>query len=160
MITKAQAGYIVTKTNVLCGDCVFLRDKTKCCYFGTSVSVSTTAGSCNRFKEGPSDTVSFLAPFWTKQELGYVENSAGFGCRRCEEFKAVEDGCKKVDKSSPGASPGKILAFACCDFWEKDPKRGSLKNDQLIKILSAKPAPAPPAKTRGTLTALAKAGRV
>ncbi len=131
MISKPEAGYVLTNTNVLCGDCVFLREKNKCCYFGPSVSVSADKGSCNRWKGGAADTVPFLEPFWNKPELAYLENSAGFGCRRCEEFKVGQVACKTV--------AGNIAPYACCDFWEKDSQRGALSNEALVQILAKKP---------------------
>lgn len=140
VITKAQAGYIhAPGSNVVCGDCVFLRDSDKCAWMGPKVTVSADHGSCNEFKQGDSGKVQWLEPYRSKIELGYMENRPGFGCRRCEEFKAEQQACKVVKKDSPGATPGRIDRFGCCNFWERDPKRGGMSDKQLVQILAAKP---------------------
>lgn len=137
MITKAQAGYICNDaTDYLCGDCQFRKDGSHCAYFGPKVPISLTAGSCNRFKQGDPDGVPWLKPYFTKIELGYVENKNGFGCKRCEHFAVGRNDCNEVDKNSPGDTPGKIDLRACCDFQEPDKVRGQMTNEELVKILA------------------------
>ena len=152
-ITKAQAGYICNpETHYLCGECQFLKMEDRCAYFGPNQMVSQTTGSCNRFKAGETDTAPWLKPFLTKVELGYMENAEGFGCQRCEEFKVGRDACKKVDRDSPGDTPGKIKPRACCDFWEADGKRAKMTDGQLVQLMadSTKRAPATESVVRGS----------
>lgn len=138
MISKAEAGYVCNAgTDYLCGDCQFHKDANgaRCAYYGPIIPISLTAGSCNRFKFGTGD-VPWLKPYFTKIQLGYLENVPGFGCKRCEELLPKEHACKRVDKDTPGFTPGRIESTGCCDFWERDVVRGGMTDDQLSKALS------------------------
>lgn len=135
-ITKAEAGYVFApKSDVTCEDCQFRRDTGHCAYFGPSVTISFPEGSCNRWKQGNSAGVPFLEPFFAKEQLGYVENKNGFGCRCCKHFSPSKDDCDEVNKNSPGFNPGTISPYGCCDFQKPDPERGEMSERQLVKIV-------------------------
>lgn len=139
MVTKAEAGYVLAE-DTRCKNCQFLKGTTfapRCAWMGPEVPVSLTEGGCNEFKAGDPEGVPYLAPYLTKIQVGYLENKNGFGCRRCENFKPSERGCRTVDKNSPGFTPGVIAAKACCDFWEKDALRGEMTEKQLLDALPA-----------------------
>jgi len=134
-LTKAEAGYILASGCELhCSECAFISSKGKCTDYVKSDEDVKPFGGCNDWKdlskgriEGNHDK--------TRIETGYVENKPGFGCRRCEELEAPDD-CKRVDKRSPGATPGKIDPMGCCNLWEADPKRAKLTTPALIQLIA------------------------
>lgn len=142
-IPKASAGYqFRPETNYTCGLCVFLKDtKTGhgCSFFGPSAAVSDKHGSCIYFSHSDSSKldIPWLSLF-TKQELGYEENLYGFTCARCEYFQMPGD-CRKVDRRSPGDTPGEISPHGCCSLWERSGKRGGMSDAELVQILAKAP---------------------
>jgi hypothetical protein len=141
-ISKSKAGYLYAPTtDYKCEECQFVKEKdTRCAYFGPKVLISGPTGGCNLFKAGTSLDLPYLAPFFTKQQAGYMENREGFGCRRCGEFLVGKNDCREIDKDSPGDTPHRIDPRACCDFWGPDKKRASMTNAQLVKITSTAPS--------------------
>lgn len=139
MLTKAQAGYQFRDgTEYVCGDCSFLKNTDGCSLFAASDKISATAGVCNYFAKGPSLDLPFTGLF-NKRELGYVENRVGFTCGRCDHFLVGKDGCRKVDKNSPGDTPGSISPRGCCSLWERDSRRGNLSTTALVQLLAKVP---------------------
>ena len=144
MLTKSQALYTFhPDVNYTCSTCVMLKDLPEgqhgCAWFGPSVKISAQAGSCGYYAHGGHPS-RFQIPWlglFTPEELGYTENAAGFGCRRCSEFIVGRDACKEVDRNSQGDTPGLISPYACCSAWEKDSKRGEMSDQQLVKLLAA-----------------------
>ena len=141
--SKSEAGYVAQPdSNFLCGECTFRKgthDAGRCAYFAPDVPISYTEGSCNFWKFG-HETVPWLKPYYTKQIAGYAESRHGFGCKRCKEAIVEHNDCRKVDKDSPGFTPGIISAAkGCCSLWEKDPARGHLTSQQLISFIGAAP---------------------
>lgn len=141
--TKAQATYTFHPgENYTCGSCVMLKDAPNghgCAWFGVQRMVSPTMGSCNYYAHGDPKKLDIpWIGIFTPVQLGYDENRNGFTCGRCEEFHAPGD-CEKVDKASPGDTPGEISPKGCCSLWKRDPVRGGLADDRLVQIL-AKPA--------------------
>jgi hypothetical protein len=139
-IAKQAAGYIYRpETEYVCGQCVALKplsvsgSKTGCAWFGANEPVSDTSGTCIFFAHAAPYQLPWLGLF-TKIELGYTENAAGFSCKRCEHFDLKGD-CSKVDKDSPGDTPGLISANACCNIWEADKKRAKMDRERLLRII-------------------------
>ena len=111
-----------------------------CAWFGPTVPISGEKGSCNYFAHAHPEQkpdVPWLSLF-TKEQLGYLENAEGFSCKRCEEFLFPRHDCEKVDKNSPGDTPGEINPDGCCDFWEADRKRAKMDQEQLIQLMGGK----------------------
>lgn len=125
-----------------CSSCMMLKEREKgkgCAWFGPQYAVNEQIGSCGYYAHG--DYKKFNIPWigiFTPIQLGYMENRPGFTCARCDEFKVPND-CEKVDKDSPGDTPGEISPKACCSIWERSPKRGGLSNEALVQILAHKP---------------------
>lgn len=122
----------IAGTDYVCGDCAFLnQSQCELMPLGNDL-VSPRAGGCNNFTYGGADGVNVVPQ--SRDALGYLENHNGFGCRRCEEFKPEGLACKKVDKNSAGAGRlGAILPIGCCNFWQRDPRRGTLSNQDLVR---------------------------
>jgi hypothetical protein len=138
-ISKEQAGYQYRpEVEYRCVECV-MRKKAdaglRCAWFGPTVPVKDY-GTCIYFAHGTVADIPYLGLF-TKEELGYEENKEGFSCKRCEEFSYARNDCKKVDRNSPGDTPGTISPNACCDFWERDRKRGGMTKPELIHLMGA-----------------------
>lgn len=120
-IPKSAVLYIHKRnTNYKCKDCLDRKNQANnCALYGSGISIKPYGG-CGMFVYYKGN---FEMPYiggFTKENTGYVENPEGFTCGRCEEFLADEEDCKKVDKNSPGDDPGKILAAACCNRWQKN----------------------------------------
>jgi hypothetical protein len=126
-----------------CGDCIMLKPRKGgegCAWFGASVPVSGVSGSCNYFAHAHPEQkpdVPWLSLF-TKEQLGYTENPEGFSCKRCEELLFPRHDCKKVDRNSPGDTPGEISPDGCCNLWEPDRKRAKMESEELVKLMGAK----------------------
>lgn len=140
-ITKAEAGYqFHPDTEYRCRECVMskeLKDGHGCAWFGPSEKISPDKGSCNYFAHAHPDyhpEIPWLGLF-TKEQLGYLENSQGFSCKRCHELLFPKHECKKVDRKSPGDTPGEINPNGCCDFWEADKKRATMSTPELVKLI-------------------------
>jgi hypothetical protein len=139
-VSKAEAGYVCTPgCNYLCGECQFRKGESQCAFFGPAAGISFTEGSCNAWKSGDPKGVPWLKPYYGFAELGYAENKNGFGCKRCEHFGAGKNDCEKVDRKSPGLTPGIISAEACCDFQKPDKERAQMTDGKLVQILKASP---------------------
>lgn len=143
-IPKASALYVFRpETSYTCGECAFLKsDKGKhgCAFFGPAFSVSPMMGACGYYSH--AEPGQFEVPWmgiFTPVELGYAENRNGFSCGRCEYFGVGKNDCSKVDRNSPGDTPGEINPRGCCSLWDGDKKRGRLNDEQLEQALSAKP---------------------
>ena len=138
-ILKSSAGYIYRPgTEYTCGDCVMLKGTDHghgCAYFGPGSSVDAERGSCNYFAHGSGEEIPWLGIF-TKEELGYLENSRGFSCKRCEHFAVLKEDCETVQKNSTGDTPGIISPNACCDFWEGDKKRARMTTAALNEMMA------------------------
>lgn len=125
------------ETNYLCGECVFLRSMRShdaCAFFGPDTKISAIAGGCGLFVHGEPDEDAPWFGLLTKEETGYAENKHGFGCRRCDEFIEESSDCKKVDKDSPGDTPGAIMARACCNRWEASPTRAKMSDEDFEEL--------------------------
>lgn len=117
-----------------CDECQFYK-QTKCARYGQRVAIKPYGG-CNVWAEWDGVSDRDAQPWTgdlTKAESGYAENKPGFTCGRCEYFVTGQSDCQKVDKDSPGDSPGKIESAGCCNAWEADPERGKLSDQQLAK---------------------------
>ena len=153
-ITKAQAGYTFHPDvpDYTCGGCTFEKDfkgKDYCAYFGPSAPINEQIGSCNYWAHGEPEIQKLEIPWlsiFTKQQLGYDENRPGFGCRRCANFILGKNDCTRVDRGSPGDTPGEISPNACCSVWVRDPKRGGLSNAALVPLVQIKTAPRGPSR--------------
>lgn len=138
-ILKAEAGYICRPgTEYTCSDCVFLKtvkDGHGCVFFGAKVSISAAAGGCNYFALGKPADLPWIGTL-TKEELGYTENKRGFSCKRCGHFAFPKEDCDRVDKDSPGDSPGEIEENGCCGSWGPDPKRSKMTTPALLDLMA------------------------
>lgn len=137
-ISKEAALYIFRpENNVTCGMCIFLKNKTKCAILNDTVSADT--GSCGFYihgdVKGNNDTMPWIGTI-TKLEAGYMENSTGFQCKRCEEFDIANRACKKVDKFSAGDTIGTIHPDACCNLWSPDPVRSKMTKSKLDQCIA------------------------
>lgn len=141
-IPKASVLYIHASPGItpecsyLCGECVFLRGNDCALLVREDCLVSLERGGCGLFIDGVPDDEGSIYPFLTKEQVGYVENENGFGCRRCKEFRPSSLDCDDVDKKSLGDDPGMILPGACCDNWKPDPRRGQMDDDRLARELA------------------------
>jgi hypothetical protein len=137
--SKQAAGYIYRpETKYHCDECIFAKeDSTKCALFGSVESIKPYGG-CNLYiHKDPDSSTAKSIPFLgliTKLEAGYEENKPGFTCGRCEYYLSKGQDCKRVKKESPGDTLGIIDNHGCCNKWEKDSKRGDMKDEQLDKI--------------------------
>jgi hypothetical protein len=125
--------------NFVCEECTAIKANGAgfaCAYFGAHEPISPSTGSCNYYSPGPRGTeaMPFLGNF-TKQELGYVENATGFGCRRCEYWAMAKRDCSKIDKNSAGDTPGEISKDACCSQQQTDSWRGKLDARELSDLI-------------------------
>jgi hypothetical protein len=123
---KAAVGYVYAPdASILCKECAFLTPAGRCTdHPGAEQLVSLAAGSCNDWQDLRQGRIAGNnSRPWV--ECGYLENQNGFGCRRCRHMNLEKEDCDAVDRSSPGATPGKIHAYGCCTLWRKDPKRGN-----------------------------------
>lgn len=122
--------------NVTCGMCIFRKDFTKCAILNDVVA---SYGSCGFYVHGDVDDANPNMPWIgtvTKLEAGYMENKTGFQCKRCEEFDIENRACEKVDKNSPGDTPGEIHPNACCNMWEADKIRAKLDKIKLDDFIA------------------------
>ena len=122
---KSSAGYIHDRgTQYHCADCYKFEPLILGCaeVRGTIRKI----GGCNVFIKGRPGTGGGVALKLTQLEAGYVENKAGFSCKRCEYFNVAQWDCRKVDKDSRGPDQGLIHPDACCNNWEKDSLRGNV----------------------------------
>jgi len=102
-----------------CRDCRLAKaQSTRCALLGAETPIKPI-GTCGLWvqKKGGSE-LPFIGGY-TKEEIGYIEEPAGYSCGHCDEFIPDQEDCKKVDKDSPGDDPGKIVSEACCNRWEK-----------------------------------------
>jgi hypothetical protein len=140
-IPKTSAGYqFRPETEYRCQECVFAKtakEQSACAFFGPSETISPASGSCNYFThgEGKRFDLPWLA-LLTKDEAGYAENLTGFSCKRCEYLDPLHEDCRRVDRNSPGDTPGKIDPMACCNLWSPDSKRAALQTPALLKLLA------------------------
>lgn len=121
-ISKSAAAYVYrpeAKGRYQCNQCArFIPDRERCEVFGPHDLVRSF-GSSNEWVLGmPSDELVPLSTT-TPQKAVYLENRVGFGCKRCGNFIAGALDCRRVDKDSFGATPGKIIGEACCNEWVK-----------------------------------------
>jgi hypothetical protein len=123
---KAAVGYLYAPGTALrCNECAFITLGGKCTdYAGTEQDVSAENGSCNDWQDLRKGRIRGNGSR-TRLQTAYLENLAGFGCRRCEHMNLAKSDCSAVDKDSPGDTPGRIDPYGCCTLWEKDPKRGT-----------------------------------
>jgi len=132
-ISKAAAGYIFAPgTSILCGECAFVGEGGLCSdHPGPEQRVNLEKGSCNDWQDRRQGLVAGNnSRPWV--QVAYIENNNGFGCRRCEHMDLEKHDCSVVDPNSPGDNPGKIDPYACCVFWEKDPKRGNWPESRFV----------------------------
>lgn len=124
---KASVGYLYAPGTALrCNECAFISFGGKCTdYSGTEQDVNMEHGSCNDWQDLRRGRIRGNGSR-TRVQTAYLENAAGFGCRRCEHMDLSRSDCSAVDKASPGDNPGRIDPYGCCTLWEKDPKRGKL----------------------------------
>lgn len=128
------------ETQYTCDKCVFYKDGTppRCALLGPTEGIKAY-GSCGFWVHGEAG--KFNVPWIglvTKLEAGYEENPQGFSCKRCEYFDSQARACEKVDKNSPGDTPGEIHPNACCNMWDADDIRAGKTTTQLMSILKVK----------------------
>jgi hypothetical protein len=149
-ISKAAVGYTFhPDVEYPCSTCVFIKPigtavfkpdrefAAGCSFFGPQDPISPTKGGCIYYTHG--DSTKFDIPWlslFTKEQLGYEENRNGFGCKRCEYADLPASDCQKVDKDSPGDTPGEIHFGACCGAWERDKVRGKMTTPEILDYLS------------------------
>lgn len=122
--SKSSAGYVHDKaTQYHCSDCYKFNPDFSCVEVR---GVIKPIGGCNTFVFGRPGTGGHVAAKLSQLEAGYVENKAGFSCKRCEYFSVANWDCTKVDKDSPGPDRGLIHPDGCCNNWERDSLRGAI----------------------------------
>jgi hypothetical protein len=122
---KQAAGYIHdTGTDYQCDDCYKFEPAGRACVEVRGVILPI--GGCNTFVKGRPGTGGHVAQKLTQLEAGYMENRAGFSCKRCEYFDRKNWDCRKVNKDSKGPDDGLIHPMACCNNWEKSEVFGSI----------------------------------
>lgn len=118
-IPKAVAGYIYRpETDYTCDVCLYYKEK-KCALYGPTVDIKPYGG-CNLWIH--AEPGKFGIPWIglvTRLETGYMENKSGFSCKRCEEFIPGKNACEKINRFSPGDTPGTVEPNACCNRWER-----------------------------------------
>lgn len=143
LLTKGQALYVFRPEtpDYTCNACVFLKGSDGCAMFARDFKVSGDMGSCNFWSHGERKINVPCLSLYTPEELGYAENPNGFGCRRCSEFIEQKNDCERVDRKSPGDSPGIISPDGCCAAWQKDAKRGKMTDAELATLLGSHTKP-------------------
>lgn len=138
-VCKASVLYLLRPgTDYTCGDCVFIRDENKCAIYGKKETISPSTGTCGLWGE---DVEGVYVPFLdsaTKVQTGYEESPEGFSCGRCHYFDFSKSDCSKVDKDSPGDTPGMIHFASCCNLFEADDVRVDKSSKELVQIAKAK----------------------
>lgn len=136
-VTKPEAGYVfVPGSCYYCSECAYITVDGLCSmYHGAEARVASTGG-CNLWQDLCLGRMAGNGGA-TRATTGYLENRAGFSCKRCEEFNPAKLRCKKVEEAGEPA-PGRIDPDGCCNHWEKDPKRG---DEEFVQI---GPAPRDP----------------
>jgi RNA polymerase subunit RPABC4/transcription elongation factor Spt4 len=125
-IGKQAVLYIlVPKTQYECRDCNMYLPKRKQCTIHGPKDLIQPYGSCGFFLKGKPKPMTPMGVV-TKKQSGYVENKAGFSCKRCKAFLPDKEDCQVVDKNSTGDTPGKIDKDACCNAWTVDALRGQI----------------------------------
>ncbi len=128
------------ETQYTCGQCFNRKPGTNiCALFGPEDPISPDAGSCGFYAHEDGEKSGIFAPVVGvigKLQAGYAENKTGFSCKRCEYFIVGKNDCKKVDRESPGLTPGKIHPNSCCNNWEADARRAKMKTEELLEFLS------------------------
>jgi len=134
-ISKEVVCYVSRpETEYTCDSCIYYKEK-KCALYGPTIEIKPYGG-CNLYIHGEPGKIEIpWIGLVTKLETGYMENKQGFSCKRCEEFIPESNGCEKINKYSPGDDAGMINPNACCNRWEKDPKRGNMNTGQLLDFL-------------------------
>lgn len=123
---KAAVSYVYAPdTSVLCQECAFITPGGKCTdHPGKEQFVSLETGSCNDWQDLRQGRVrGNNSRAWVV--VAYTENQNGFGCRRCRHMGYPKHDCDAVDRNSPGATPGEIHPYGCCNLWKKDTRRGN-----------------------------------
>jgi hypothetical protein len=145
-IAKQTASYVFMhggRTEYECRDCSqFIPEKDRCIQHGPQ-DVIRAHGSCDYFLYGKPQPGAVANGPLTPKSSGYIENPAkvGFSCKRCEYFDLPAD-CRKVDKNSPGPTPGLIHPNGCCNAWEADEERSRLATAKLGELLRRRHATA------------------
>lgn len=144
-LSKSQAGFeCKPDTEYTCSDCIALKPLKKgfgCALYGPAERVSPKQGGCTKFCHGANDQLPWLG-IYTKLNTGYEEQPHGFSCKRCEYFGVSKADCLRVDKDSPGDSPGRIDSTTCCNVWEADAKRGQMATGPLMELIAKQQKPA------------------
>lgn len=131
-ISKQAVLYILKpNTQYECADChAFIPDSMRCNFHNESEGSFLPMDSCGFWVPGePKPKGTIPAGGLTKLESGFVRTNFGVSCKRCEEFDRINFDCEKVDKDSPGDTPGMIHPDACCNAWEPDPERCNWPTD-------------------------------
>ncbi|HVZ39367.1 MAG TPA: hypothetical protein VHI13_08830 [Candidatus Kapabacteria bacterium] len=121
-----------------CDCCLFVQEPHTCKLFGAGFQIAPKTGGCNLFihADDAQQEQQAALGIMTPEEAGYQDSAAGFTCGRCEYFQPKAEDCRQVDKGSEGDTPGKIVAGACCNRWEADPKRAKLDRAALMTALA------------------------
>ena len=122
-ISKSGACYVhpTDHTTYECRDCAFFLPAVSRCAGLRPTDIVRPWGTCNHFGYGrPGTFGSQPLGAWSKEDAGYAENPfrTGYGCHQCRYFNQPLQDCQKVDKTSPGVDPGKIMPGGCCDVWD------------------------------------------
>lgn len=124
-VKKQAVLYVLyPNTQYECRDCnMFIAGKNRCTIHGKN-DVIRPHGSCGFMIKGNPHPMEPMGVV-TKAKSGYTENEykKGFSCKRCAAWIEGSEGCKVVDKTSPGDTPERIVADACCNAWEPHPVR-------------------------------------
>lgn len=130
MITKLQSGYIhKPNTQYQCMDCPsWIKDENACVLHGRN-DVLQSIDTCNYFVKGQPTGFGTPLGYLTKKESGWLSNSQGFSCKRCEYWDEEEWDCQIVDKDSVGDDTGMIHPDGCCNAWDPDPERSGMATE-------------------------------
>jgi hypothetical protein len=135
-LSKAEAGYIYAPGSELhCSECAFISKQGTCTDYVAKDEDVKSYGGCNDWKDLKNGRIEGNHDK-TRIETGYVENKPGFGCRRCEELEVGSEDCKRVDKKTEGATPGKIDVMGCCNLWDADSKRSKMTTPALVQLIA------------------------
>jgi len=138
MLTKLNKALVLyvfepEQASYQCKECAYFFDpESRCTQYKPGSDTVKAIGSCNLWDSNKHGYIRGTGNR-SKDDTGYMENNAGFGCRRCEEFVADTKRCKKVDESG-SPTRGIIHPLACCSRWEPDPTRANLSGKTLATM--------------------------
>lgn len=142
LVTKTEAGYqLAPNTQYVCADCAaYDADDMRCVHL-RDIDVVLPLDGSNYFEKGEPESLlprpglgrdadgDSAAGLLTPQQIGLVHSNFGFSCKRCVNFIVGMFDCRRVDRTSPGDTPGMIHPDACCNLHKMDPVRGQMPTE-------------------------------